>query len=117
MLKSTVLRDDAALDAAFSDSNTRPVLLFKHSLICGVSMAAMEELRDYLADQPEDAALRCNIIEIQNSRPLSDAIAERTGVRHQSPQALLLRDGKVAWSKTHYSITKKSLDEAVLANV
>ena len=50
MLKSTILRDDAALDAAFSESNTRPVLLFKHSLICGVSMAAMEELRDYLAD-------------------------------------------------------------------
>ena len=53
------------------------------------------------------------IIEIQRARDVSGAVAERTGVRHQSPQALLIRDGKVVWYASHYSIQATAIDQAL----
>jgi bacillithiol system protein YtxJ len=44
---------------------------------------------------------------------LSNAIAERFGVRHETPQALLIKDGRVVWHASHWSITSDSLTEAL----
>ena len=54
-------------------------------------------------------------IEIQNAREVSNAVAEKTGVRHESPQALLLRDGEVVWNASHGAITVESLAGALEA--
>lgn len=45
------------------------------------------------------------------SRPLSLALADDLGVRHASPQMILVRDGKPIWSTSHYDITDKTLRE------
>ncbi len=107
------LTTDDALEQAWSASHQRPVFLFKHSLICGTSMVAFEQYQQFA--QAVDDAAELTLVEIQPHRPLSNAIAERSGVRHQSPQALLLVDGKVVWSKSHYSITVDSLRQALEA--
>ena len=52
------------------------------------------------------------MIEIQRARPVSIALAERTGVRHESPQALLLRDARVVWHASHYQIHLTALEKA-----
>jgi thioredoxin 1 len=52
------------------------------------------------------------VITVQTHRPLSDAAATRLGIRHETPQALLLRDGKVVWNASHFSITASALDRA-----
>jgi bacillithiol system protein YtxJ len=52
------------------------------------------------------------LVEIQNARPVSAAVAETTGVEHQSPQVLLLRDGDVVWHTSHYRIRLEALEEA-----
>jgi bacillithiol system protein YtxJ len=43
---------------------------------------------------------------------VSNAIAARFGVRHASPQALLVRDGEVQWHTSHLAITVKALHGA-----
>jgi bacillithiol system protein YtxJ len=103
----------AELDPLFADSGERPVLFFKHSLTCPISGAAFREYERFLEEQPEGGDTVFTLVEVQNAREVSNAIAERTGVRHESPQALLLRDGEVTWHASHWSIKANELAGAV----
>jgi len=92
-------------------SAERPVLLLKHSLACGISRSVREEFDAVRREHP-DAAVYA-LLEIQNARAVSARIAEHTGVRHESPQAILLRDGRAAWSASHWDVGEKSLVRAL----
>ena len=84
-------------------------LLFKHSLICPTSAEAFNEYRHYLA---AGGAVPTAWLDVRGQRPLSQAVEARTGVPHESPQALLLEAGKVVWHASHGAITRKSLRAA-----
>lgn len=83
-------------------------LVFKHSLTCPVSHAAFREFERFLATAPP-AGTHVGLIEVQNARPASNRVAEVTGIRHESPQALLVENGVVRWHRSHWDITEKSL--------
>ncbi len=101
-----------ALDELIEISKTRTVWVFKHSLTCGISAAAWAEFRSFAADGSGENGTVYALIEVQNARPVSNAFAERTGIQHQSPQAVLLRDARVAWQASHYQINVQSLKSA-----
>ena len=101
-----------ALDELFETAKEKTVWIFKHSLTCPISGAAWGEFRRFVADQPVNDGSVFALIEIQYARPVSNAVAERTGVRHQSPQAILLRDSRVAWHASHYDIDQRALQRA-----
>ena len=101
------------IDALVEKSQETPVMLFKHSLTCPISGAALRQYQSFLDNRPEDDAAVYALVEVQNARDVSNEIARRTGVRHESPQALLLRGGKVAWHASHWSIKAQSLASAV----
>ena len=71
---------------------------------------ARSELKAY-AESEE--AVSCWDMVIQESRDLSKLIAEETGIRHESPQVLLFRDGRAAWSASHGTITMEALRAAL----
>jgi bacillithiol system protein YtxJ len=100
-----------ALDHALSESNERPVLLFKHSLTCPISSRAFREFQSYL--ERGDAAVSYALIKVQNSRPVSNEAASRLGVRHETPQAILIRNGREVWNASHFDITADALEEAI----
>jgi bacillithiol system protein YtxJ len=106
------LQDLESLDAAIAESGQRPVLLFKHSRYCGVSCEALDELQLHI-DGPAPANVAYKMITVQTHRPVSDAAAQRLGIRHETPQAILLRDGKPVWSASHFRITASTLDEVL----
>ena len=108
----TPLIDVQSVDAAIAESRERPVLLFKHSRYCGVSCEALEELQSHI-DARADGAVAYKMITVQTHRPVSDAIAQRLGLRHETPQAILLRDGKVVWNASHFRITATQLDQVL----
>ena len=87
-------------------------LLLKHSGRCGISVQALREVRTFLLDHPEVAG---GWIEVRQHPELSDAITERTGIRHASPQALWIRDGRVTWHATHFDITADQLAALIAA--
>jgi bacillithiol system protein YtxJ len=101
------LPDTAALDAAIAESRERPVVIFKHSRTCGISCEAFDELHAHLADAPVDASY--NLITVQHHRGVSDEAAARFGVRHETPQVILLRDGVPVWNASHFRITAQEL--------
>lgn len=111
MKRLTPLTDVSSLDAAIAESRQRPVLLFKHSRFCGVSCEALDELQSHIEGAPVDVAY--HVITVQTDRPVSDAVAQRLGLRHETPQAILLRDGKVVWNASHFRITASQLDQAL----
>jgi bacillithiol system protein YtxJ len=114
MSRLTPLANVTELDAAIAESRERPVLLFKHSRYCGVSCEALDELQTHIEATAEHISYK--IITVQTHRPVSDAAAQRLGVRHETPQALLLRDGKVVWNASHFRITATELDRATQSN-
>lgn len=80
----------------FAESADRPVVLFKHSATCPISSGVYREVARL------DSIV--NLVVVQTDRPISDEIAERTGVRHESPQAIVLRNGRAVYHASHYDV-------------
>jgi bacillithiol system protein YtxJ len=98
------------LDAAVARSVSHPVVLFKHSRTCGTSAQAYDELQAVTgAAHPADVYL----VTVQASRPVSNAIASRFGIRHESPQVLVVHDGAVVWHASHFRVTADAVQAAV----
>lgn len=112
MKSLTPLQDVESLDAAIAESRERPVLLFKHSRFCGTSFEALDELQAHIEHAAAGSAAY-KMITVQTHRPVSDAVVQRFGVRHETPQAILLRDGKAIWNASHFRITASQLDQAL----
>src|SRR5687767_10220138 len=86
----------ATLDRLFADSFQRPVVLFKHSTSCGISSGVVREVSRLAAD--------VNVVVVQTHRDISNSVATRTGIRHESPQAIVLVEGKPVYHASHYDI-------------
>jgi len=99
------------LDRLLAQSSDRPLLLFKHSLTCGTSAEALDELVDHLNEDKLDA--RYAIVTVQSHRELSNAVSTRLGIRHETPQALLIRHGRVIWSASHFRVTAAAVQSAI----
>ena len=114
MERLSLLSELHELEAAIAESQHRPVLLFKHSRYCGVSCEALDELHAHIERSAGQTLYK--MITVQTHRPLSDEAAKRLGIRHETPQALLLKDGKVIWNASHFRITASELDRATIAD-
>ena len=112
MSRVTPLVDLQSLEAAIAESRERPVLLFKHSRYCGVSCEALDELHSHIEARAQDA-VAYKLITVQTHRPVSDAASQRLGLRHETPQAILLRDGKVVWNASHFRRTATQLNQVL----
>jgi bacillithiol system protein YtxJ len=99
------------LERALAATDERPLLLFKHSFTCGVSAEALDELVSHLNERELDASYA--MVTVQTHREVSNAVARRLGVRHESPQALLIREGRVVWSASHFRVTAAAVAAAL----
>ena len=99
------------LNEALQESFDRPVLLFKHSLTCPISSRAFDAFQSYLAKAGPN--ISCRLIIVQNAYDVSKDLASRLRLEHQSPQAILVRNGREVWNASHYDITASSLEQAI----
>ncbi|MDQ3653070.1 MAG: bacillithiol system redox-active protein YtxJ [Acidobacteriota bacterium] len=97
--------DASALNEWMERSRREPVVLFKHSTTCPISSAAYREM--------ERVGAEIGLVVVQRARGVSREVAERTGVRHESPQVFVLRDGAVVWTASHYDVTADAVKQAV----
>lgn len=105
------LRSIQELNEALQESFDRPVLLFKHSLTCPISSRAFHELQAHLDNA--DSSTRYRLIKIQNAYGVSNEVASKLSVEHESPQAILVRNGREVWNASHSAITAASLEGAI----
>lgn len=95
------------LKQAIAASHESPVLLFKHSTRCSISSSALNRLeRNWDNEAVNVQPFYLDLIE---HRDISAAIASQTGIIHQSPQAILLKNGKAVHSSSHMDISFEDL--------
>ena len=97
--------DRSALESLMTDSKQKPVVVFKHSNACSISARAYREMEKVEAD--------INILVVQSAREVSRELANLTGVRHETPQVIVLRDGKAVWNASHFDVQAGAVAEAV----
>ncbi len=89
--------DRADLDRLFTESAEQPVVLFKHDFACHISANAYREL----AAVPGEVAL----IDVGRQQGIAAEVASRTGIEHESPQVIVLRNGQPVYAASHWDIT------------
>jgi bacillithiol system protein YtxJ len=108
----TELRSQQDVDNLLEESTSRPVLILKHSYSCGTSAQALDELLTHI-DERQTRDVRFAVVTVQTHRSVSTAIAARLGVRHETPQALLIRHGTVVWQASHFRVTADAIAAAI----
>ena len=101
------LVDKDTFENLISISRERPVVVFKHSNACPISSRAYREM-----EQLENV----NLIEVQTARELTREVANLTGVQHETPQVIVLRDGKAVWNASHFDVSAGAVTKALEAN-
>lgn len=103
------LTSETDFEEALDRSRSEPVLLYKHSDRCAISSRARDEVLRF------DADADCPAFEVvvQEARPVSDRIADALEIRHETPQAILLRDGRPVFDASHSNVTADTLQAAL----
>jgi len=89
----------------------KPVFIFKHSTRCSISRFALKNFEneyDYTADD-----FYPYFLDLLEHRAISTEIAIQFGVQHQSPQLLVIKDGKCIFSESHDGIDAMQLQSVV----
>ncbi|MBT2830751.1 bacillithiol system redox-active protein YtxJ [Staphylococcus coagulans] len=84
------------------------IFILKHSNTCPISENAFDQFNKFLYERDMDGYY----LVVQEERELSDYIAERTGIQHESPQAFYFVNGEVKWHDSHNNINVSSLAQA-----
>ena len=97
-----------ALEASFQ----KPVLLFKHSTRCSISQMALDRFERTWAETNLDQVTPF-YLDLIAHRDVSNQIADKLNVEHQSPQVLLVKDGRCIFSETHQAIRLQNVLESL----
>ena len=97
--------DREKLNTLLDDSRDRPIVIFKHSTSCPISAAAYREMEKFDGE--------VSLVVVQTARDLSKELATITGIRHESPQVIVLRDGKAVWNASHYDVNARAVTKAL----
>ncbi len=95
-------------------SSTQPILIYKHSTRCGVSLRAKRVLESDWTEQ-DSARVSPYYLDLLQHRDVSNAIAAHYGIHHESPQVLLIKDGKCVYSASHHEIDVRDIRQAAQA--
>ena len=101
------LTDMGQLNEIIQESVDKPVLIFKHSTRCGVSRMTLKQFEN---EYDLDDIVTPYYLDLLEYRSLSNEITQRFGVEHQSPQLLLIRNGKAVYDASHSEIYVDALN-------
>ena len=98
------------LDEIIALPKEKPVLIFKHSTRCSISRFALKQFENEFDLQNQIDAYFLDLLEF---RDISNEIASRFGIMHQSPQLLLIKEGKVLYDASHSDIQANELKKYI----
>ena len=104
------LTTDTTLQELIKLSETKKVLIFKHSTRCSISAMALSRIeRDWATG--ENASIEPYYLDLIKYRSLSNEIAQKFGVQHESPQILLIENGKCVYDASHNAISYREIQQ------
>lgn len=105
------LEREEQVDEITEISATTPVLIFKHSTTCGISRMALKQFeKEYDFDKKD---LEPYFLDLKQYRAVSNKVATHFGITHESPQVLLIKDGKAVYNESHGGISVGALKEKI----
>ncbi len=107
------LTDLGQLNEIIDLSTEKPVVIFKHSTRCSISRMALKQFENEFDLNEKVVSFLLDLIEYRN---ISNEIASRFGVQHQSPQIILICDGKAVYNASHESIEAAKLVKYLAVN-
>lgn len=96
------------LEQLINDSHDKPVAIFKHSTRCSISSMAMDRLQRQW-DDAEASEMDFYYLDLISHRDVSNEIAQKLEVMHQSPQVIVIKNGKASYHNSHMGISYKDL--------
>lgn len=100
------------LDPVF-DPKSGLQVIYKHSFRCAVCVFTKMKIEEFMENH--QSAAEFHFVDVVKNRMLSIKIAEQTRVGHESPQVIVLKNGKVAGHASHSEINEQFLLEAIEA--
>ncbi|CAN5372076.1 bacillithiol system redox-active protein YtxJ [soil metagenome] len=97
------------LDEISQGSHDRPAVILKHSTSCGISRMVLRQFEMDYNIEMEKADLY--FLDLLRYREISNKIASKFNVPHESPQLIIIRDGRVVYDASHSAISADSLKE------
>jgi len=97
------------VEQIFDRSTEKPQLIYKHSNSCSICWFAKSEIEAASDSIMEMADL--HFINVVRSRPISNLVSAKSGITHQSPQVLIIQNGKVVWNASHGRIRAHAILE------
>ena len=107
------LKKKEQLEAIKRASFGQPVLIYKHSTRCGTSTLVKNKL-ERKWNINEAGELKTYYLDLINNRDISNQIASEFGVFHESPQVLIIRNGKSVYDASHFWISYSAILEHIL---
>ena len=104
------LRQEKDLEQLLGRSQQSPVFILKHSTQCSRSAEAYEQFQTFCEAHPD---IPCATVLVIEDRDLSDTLEDRFGIRHESPQAIVVSKGSAVWHANHFAVTAKALSDAL----
>lgn len=106
----TQLTDILQLQEIEAISNEKPVVIFKHSTRCSISRMALKQFeREFNLNDTVDAYF----LDLIEHRDISNEIAQKFNVYHESPQLILIKNGKAVYDVSHSDIDAEALKNKV----
>lgn len=87
-----------------------PVVLFKHSTRCGISKFVLKHFERGITEQ-DAGDFHFYFLDLIRYREVSDQIADRFDVRHESPQVILISKGHAVYDASHHGIQAHMITE------
>ncbi|CDR33715.1 bacillithiol system redox-active protein YtxJ [Criblamydia sequanensis] len=95
------------LNALLQESAHQSVYFYKHSDRCSLCHLAIQEVQEFQREHPE---AKVGFIDVLRNRDISNALAERSKIRHESPQIILYEKQEPVFHTSHSKITKEELE-------
>lgn len=106
-----VLDNMEQLNTIAAESQNQTVAIFKHSTTCGISHMVKDGLESSWSLSPAD--IKVYYLDLLAHRDISNEVAKRFKVVHQSPQFIILKGGKVSYQASHHSISNAAIERAI----
>lgn len=93
------------------NSSNRPQIIFKHSTTCGISSMVLRSFKNSYSLEDNQADLY--FLDLRRYRDVSNEVANRFEVYHQSPQVLIIKNGTAVANESHGGITSLNLSRYI----
>lgn len=110
MIEWKTIESSDQIEEIIQASRTTPVVIYKHSRHCGVSFFVRARLEKQWKNGYD---VDFYFLDLVSHRDVSNEVADRFGVRHESPQVLLIRNGESVFDTSHVGVSAKALRKAL----